>query len=62
MIRVYDALGGRCRGRLQWGELPVKKAWRCNLLEDDLDEMEVGDKGMDIEVRPFEVVSFRLQL
>ena len=62
MVRVYDSLGGKCRGKLQWGELPVKKAWRCNLLEDDLEELEISEKGMNLEVRPFEVVSFRLEL
>lgn len=62
VLRVYDSLGGRSRGKLQWGELPVKKAWRCNLLEDDLEELDIGEKGMDVEVRAFEVVSYRLQL
>ncbi|KAK3044736.1 hypothetical protein LTS18_000493 [Coniosporium uncinatum] len=62
IVRVYDSLGGRARGRLQWGSIPVKKAWKCNVLEDDGEEMEIGKGGMDIDVRAFEVATFRLQL
>ncbi|KAF2099330.1 hypothetical protein NA57DRAFT_37910 [Rhizodiscina lignyota] len=62
VVRLYDALGGKCKARLNWGGLKVRKASRCNVLEDDLEECEIGDKGMDIVVRAFEVVSFRLQL
>lgn len=62
VLRIYDAMGGRTRGRVEWGDLDVKKVLKCNLLEDDLEEVESGKGGMDIVVGTFEVVSFRLIL
>lgn len=62
VLRVYDALGGRTKGRLEWGRIPVKKAWKVNVLEDDLEVMNIGSGGMEIELRAFEVASYRLQL
>ncbi|KAK5120463.1 Glycoside hydrolase, 38 vacuolar alpha mannosidase [Cryomyces antarcticus] len=64
ILRVYDALGGRARGFLRWGPLKVAKVWKCNILEDDLEALEVGKgaKGVEIEVRAFEVATYRLLL
>ncbi|KAJ9669048.1 Glycoside hydrolase, 38 vacuolar alpha mannosidase [Coniosporium apollinis] len=62
VLRIYDAMGGRTRGRVEWGDLDVKKVFKCNLLEDDLEEVESGKGGMNIVVGTFEVVSFRLVL
>jgi alpha-mannosidase len=62
VVRVYDSLGGTSRGTIGLGPVKVKKAWRCNLLEDELEEMKIGKDGLDIELRAFEVASFKLLL
>lgn len=62
MLRVYDSLGGRGRGTIKtaWD---VRAVFKCNLLEDDLEEIPLRCKGeFDIELRPFEVASYRLVL
>ena len=62
-MRVYDSLGGLARGKILTGAVKVSKAWKCNLLEDDLEEVDVGEKGeVGIELRAFEVASFRFLL
>ncbi|KAF1989593.1 glycoside hydrolase family 38 protein [Aulographum hederae CBS 113979] len=72
VLRVYDCMGGKSRGKLEWGGLPVKRVWKTNLLEDDGEEMEVLEEwgremgmgkvgSVEIEVRAFEVATFRLQ-
>ncbi|CAL5866146.1 uncharacterized protein PFLUO_LOCUS353 [Penicillium psychrofluorescens] len=65
ILRVYESLGGKARGSIQ-STLPVKRAWKCNILEDDeeeLDRRDVDDgSAVDIELRAFEVATFRLQL
>lgn len=56
--------------RLLCRQLPVKKAFKTNLLEDDLEELdfvhsEVSGKkvtSIKITLRPFEVATYRLQL
>ncbi|KAL4810228.1 glycosyl hydrolases family 38 N-terminal domain-containing protein [Aspergillus unguis] len=66
ILRVYESLGGKARGSIRTG-FDVKKVWKCNVLEDDEVEYEVVDEGhgwkrVGIELRAFEVATFRLQL
>lgn len=67
ILRIYESLGGKARGTIETS-LPVKKAWKCNVLEDNedlLDLKRTDDRAtlnIDIELRAFEVATFRLQL
>lgn len=63
-MRIYESLGGKSRGVLGC-TLGVQKCFRTNLLEDDEEQLQGWDaKGekIEIELRPFEVATFRLQL
>ena len=62
ICRVYDSLGGKDRAVLESGSGRIKKAWKCNILEDDLHEMHVNDGAVEIELQRFEVASYRLLL
>jgi alpha-mannosidase len=62
IIRVYDSLGGRCRGSIEVGQVPIAKVWKCNVLEDDIEEVQIAKGAFDIELRAFEVATYRLQL
>lgn len=61
ILRIYDSLGGTSHGSIEttW---PVKKVWKCNILEDDEEEYEIKDGKVVIVLRAFEVATFRLQL
>lgn len=66
IVRVYESLGGKARGCLH-STLPVKRIWKCNALEDDEKELGVhqekdGGCVAMIELRAFEVATYRLQL
>ena len=62
ILRIYDSLGGTSRGTIRVNKmLDVKKVWKTSALEDDETEMQ-GTREVDIELRPFEVATFRLQL
>ena len=69
IVRIYEAMGGKSRGTIET-TLPVKKIYKCNLLEDDGEEYKISYTGegkaskasIDIELRAFEVATFRLQL
>ena len=62
IIRIYESLGGKARGTISTS-LPIKNICKCNVLEDDGEECRVYGKGKcDIELRAFEVATFRLQL
>lgn len=69
ILRMYESLGGRATANL-CTKLPVKKIFKTNILEDDLEEVgfetiEVnGEPHIEfaITLRAFEVATFRLQL
>ena len=60
IVRGYEALGGRRRFRLSPG-VPCRGAVRTDLLERDGAPVAVdGDGGIELTVRPFELVTLRL--
>lgn len=65
ILRTYESMGGRAVGRIVSG-LKVRKAFKVNLLEDDLEELKIeegeGRKEVKVVLRPFEVATFRLEL
>lgn len=61
ILRVYESLGGKARGTIQTS-LAAKKVCRTNLLEDDEGEVEIKSGEIAIELRAFEVATYRLQL
>jgi len=61
ILRIYDSLGGRARGTI-YTTWDVAKATKTNVLEDDLEEVEVSDGKIAIDLGPFEIATYRLQL
>jgi alpha-mannosidase len=62
ILRIYESMGGKSRGTIETS-FPVKKITKCNLLEDDGEECRTyGGVKCDVELRAFEVATFRLQL
>ncbi|PGH28532.1 alpha-mannosidase [[Emmonsia] crescens] len=65
ILRIYESLGGKSRGSIAT-KLPVKQVWKCNVLEDDLEQLAMvqthGAAQVDIELRAYEVATYRLQL
>jgi alpha-mannosidase len=61
ILRIYDSLGGRARGTVAttWD---VTKVSKTNLLEDELEEVVFKDGKFAIDLRPFEVATYKLQL
>ncbi|KAK0733432.1 glycoside hydrolase family 38 protein [Lasiosphaeria miniovina] len=61
VLRIYESLGGRGRGTVAttWN---VDKVTKTNLLEDDLEEVSLKDGKFAIDLRPFEVATYKLHL
>lgn len=64
VLRIYDSLGGRSRGTVTVGsDWPVAKVYKANLLEDDLEQVSVSkDNSFAIDLGPFEVATYRVEL
>ncbi len=61
VLRIYDSLGGRARGTVEttWA---VECVCKVNLLEDVIEEVVVEGGKFEVDLRPFEVATFKLQL
>ena len=64
VLRVYESMGGEGRACIRTAKtLDVKRAFKTNILEDDLEELPVLEDGaVGFVCKPFEIVTIRLQL
>ncbi|KAF7550510.1 hypothetical protein G7Z17_g5670 [Cylindrodendrum hubeiense] len=61
IVRVYDAVGGMGRGKID-SKYRVEKVFKTNILEDDLEEIPVQASTFEVTLGPFEVATYRLVL
>ncbi len=59
ILRLYEAHGGRGPVRVRF-DRPLARAVACNLVEEPQEEAVLADGGLQYNVRPFEIVSFRI--
>lgn len=59
VVRVYEATGGRANARLS-ASFPVAAACETDLLERPLGDLAVDGNGIDLRLRPFQIVTVRL--
>ncbi|NUT37138.1 MAG: alpha-mannosidase, partial [Hamadaea sp.] len=59
IVRLYEARGDRTETRLTPG-FPVRSATVVDLLERQLAEVEIGEQGALLELRPFQILTIRL--
>ncbi len=60
IARLYESWGGRCRARLRTS-LPVGRAYLCDLLERERQEVAVRDGVLELEVEPFKILTLKLE-
>jgi alpha-mannosidase len=61
VLRLYEALGSRTRVKLSTS-LPIKAAYRTDMLETNLEALHFSDGSLSLEFRPFEIKTIRLQV
>jgi alpha-mannosidase len=61
VLRLYECMRTTCRARLLT-RLPVASASLTNMLETKPRKLPVGDEGIELDFRPFEVKTVRLKL
>jgi alpha-mannosidase len=61
ILRVFESLGGQASGTIK-AKFQVKRAWKCNLLEDDQEPLHFQGRELQFTLRAFEIATFRLQL
>ncbi len=59
VIRLYEAWGGRCRARVRTS-LTVSRAFLCDLLERNREEIEARDGQLELDLTPFKILTLKL--
>ena len=60
VVRLYEAWGGRCKARLLT-TLPASRAFLCDLLERERQELAVSDGVVELELTPFKILTLKLE-
>jgi len=61
IVRLEETAGKAATVRIQSDHLNVEKAWRCNTLEDRVSPLPAVGGGTDVDLKPFEVATIRIQ-
>lgn len=60
VVRLYESRGGRAQGVLRTG-FPLAGAQVTDLLERPLEDADVADGAVAVALRPFQILTLRLQ-
>jgi len=60
IVRIYEAWGRPCKARLRTA-LPASRAFLCDLLERNREEVAVHDGLIDLELTPFKILTLKLE-
>jgi alpha-mannosidase len=60
ILRLEELAGKTARTKISSAYFEVREAWRCSGLEDDEARLAPAAGGVEIEMKPFEVVTLRL--
>lgn len=61
IVRLYECHNSRGTARLSCA-LPVKRAWKCDLNETQGQPLEIVDGSVQLEYKPFEILTVMLEL
>ena len=59
ILRLYEFHGRRGKANLSF-HAPIRKAYLCNLLEEQEEEMLDTGKNICVEIKPFEIKTLKL--
>jgi hypothetical protein len=61
ILRLQDTAGEASNIRIHSPFLTFDRAWRCNLLEDNQAEIKIQGEDLSVPIKPFQVLTLRLQ-
>jgi len=60
IVRLYEAWGRSCTARVRT-TLPASRAFLCDLLEGNLEEVSVHEGAIELELTPFKILTLKLE-
>jgi alpha-mannosidase len=61
IVRLEEIAGQDSKAQLRSSFFAIDDAWRCSGLEDNQDKLALVDGGVQLSLRPFEIVTLRLR-
>jgi alpha-mannosidase len=61
ILRLQELAGEARTVRIESKYFTMRGAWRCNLLEDNQVTLPLKNGGLDLQLKPFEIVTVRLK-
>ena len=58
VVRGYESYNKRTNVKLDFG-YDVKKAYICDLLENNIEEIEVKNNSVEFTAKPFEIITIK---
>ena len=59
IVRLYESQRKRTKFELTTA-FRISKAWRTNLLEGNIEELEIGENQLQFEIKPYQILTFRV--
>ncbi|HYG99037.1 MAG TPA: polysaccharide lyase family protein [Terriglobales bacterium] len=60
ILRIQETSGRTSRVRISSKLVRLESAFRCSLVEEDQQKLEISNGGVEIEIKPYEVLTLRL--
>src|SRR4029077_2442429 len=60
IVRLYEAWGESCTARIRT-TLPASRAFLCDLLEREREEVAVSEGAIELDLTPFKILTLKLQ-
>jgi alpha-mannosidase len=60
IVRLYEGWGGRCHAKVRT-TLTASRAYLCDLLERNLEELPVRDGVVDLDLTPFKILTLKVE-
>ena len=61
IVRVYEYHNKRTNATLSFFK-EIEKAYECNLMEENIEEVKANGKEISFEIKPYEIKTFKVKL
>eukprot|EP01080_Neovahlkampfia_damariscottae_P006740 gene6740-10905_t len=61
IVRLYEAFGGHVKVKVKLNVDCVLAVFNCNMLEEELNEIKAQEKEIEIQFKPFEIITLKLK-
>lgn len=61
ILRLYETYGATVKATLSFVDMPITKAWMCDMMENINHEVPIISHKIEIKIKPYEIVTLRVE-